>query len=398
MGCVRKRRNRWVLDYYDQTGKRRWMTMAEGSTKKQASKKLVEIGDKIDQGTYIPPKDLPYFPEVGESFLTSKKSSVRESTLQQYKGHFQNHLKPYFEKVKINQINFDAIEKFKQHCLEEKKVTPPTLCKILITLGAILTHAVRLHYIEFNPCREVEKPKKKDLDEERTEMIVLKPSEIRALFNACPNQRDKVFFMTAVLTGAREGELLGLQWGDIDWLNSQIFIRRTFNHQKFMEPKSKTSRRKIDLAPELVLELKKWKLACPKGEPDPEAPPLDLVFPTESGKPENGTNMLARRFFPALRRAGLPKVRFHNLRHTYASLLIAQGEHPKYIQSQMGHSSINVTMDIYGHLMDTVNQRAASRLGRTVLGKEKDAQSENGSKMVAEAENRELQNRQNIEN
>ena len=70
---------------------------------------------------------------------------------------------------------------------------------------------------------------------------------------------------------------------------------------------------------------------------------------------------------PALKRAGLPKIRFHDLRHTYASLLIAQGEHPKYIQVQMGHSSINVTMDIYGHLMDTTNRGAANRLGETVF-------------------------------
>ena len=130
-----------------------------------------------------------------------------------------------------------------------------------------------------------------------------------------------------------------------------------------MEPKSKASRRKIDLAPELIHELKKWRLACPKGE-------LDLFFPTEEGTPENAANLLYRRFFPALRRAGLPWMRFHNLRHTYASLLIAQGEHPKYIQSQLGHSSINVTMDIYGHLLETMNQKAASCLGRTVLRSE----------------------------
>lgn len=130
-----------------------------------------------------------------------------------------------------------------------------------------------------------------------------------------------------------------------------------------MEPKSKASRRKIDLAPELIHKLKKWKLACPKGE-------TDLIFPTEEGTPENAANLLYRRFLPALRRAGLPRMRFHNLRHTYASLLIAQGEHPKYIQSQLGHSSINVTMDIYGHLMEKVNPKAATLPGKTVLGSE----------------------------
>jgi integrase len=377
MACIRKRRNRWVIDFYDQEGKRHWLTMPEGSTRNEANEKLGEMEKKIRQGVYTPVKELPYFSEVADGYLTSKQASIRHSTHEQYKGHVVNHLKSYFEKVKINHINFDAIEKFKQHSLA-KGVTSPTLCKILITLGAILTHAVRMHYIDFNPAREVEKPKGNSLHGEKDEMVILKPEEIRALLDATPTQKDRVLFMSAVLTGAREGELLGLKWDDFDWFNSQVHIRRTFNHGKFMEPKSKTSRRKIDLAPELVLELKKWKLACPNGE-------LNLVFPSETGQTMNAANMVTRNFFPALRRAGLPQIRFHDLRHGYASLLIAQGEHPKYIQSQMGHSSINVTMDIYGHLMDTVNQKAACRLGRTVLGKETD-QGENGSKMVAEAE------------
>jgi integrase len=90
--------------------------------------------------------------------------------------------------------------------------------------------------------------------------------------------------------------------------------------------------------------------------------------------------MLKGRFFPALRRSKLPKIRFHNLRHTYASLLIDQGENPKYIQNQLGHSSIQVTMDIYGHLLKNVNQEAASRLGKVVLGSRVEG---DGSKMVA---------------
>jgi len=129
-----------------------------------------------------------------------------------------------------------------------------TLRKILISLGSILTYAVRMRYIDFNPAREVEKPKDQSLHAEKEEMIILKPHEIRALFDKAAKPKDKLLFMTAVLTGAREGELIGLQWGDVDWLNSQLHIRRTFNHGKFMEPKSKASRRKIDLAPELVHE------------------------------------------------------------------------------------------------------------------------------------------------
>jgi len=168
----------------------------------------------------------------------------------------------------------------------------------------------------------------------------------------------------AVLTGMRQGELLGLKWSDIDWPNSQTNVRRTFNHGRFYEPKTKTSFRRIELAPASVHELKKWKLACPKGD-------LDLVFPSKTGTPQQAANMFYRHFLPALQRAKLPRIRIHDLRHTYASLLIDQGEHPKYIQTQMGHSSINVTMDTYGHMMETINQDAASRLGRAVLGEEK---------------------------
>lgn len=156
-------------------------------------------------------------------------------------------------------------------------------------------------------------------------------------------------------------------------MNSQILVRRTLNHGRPYEPKSRTSRRKINLAPELVHELKKWQLACP-----PTA--LDLVFPSVTGDPEHGSNMLKGRFFPAFRRSKLPKIRFHNLRHTYASLLIDQGKNPKYIQNQLGHSSIQVTMDIYGRLLKNVNQEAASRLGKVVLGSTGE---DDGSKMVA---------------
>jgi integrase len=275
--------------------------------------------------------------------------------------------------MKITQVNFDMVEQFKQDSLKNK-VTVETLRKIMINLGAILTYAVRMRYIDFNPARDVEKPKGHSTHDGSDEMIILKPDDILALLDAAATEKDKVLFLAAVLTGMREGELLGLKWDDFDWRNGQAYVRRTYNHGRFYEPKTKSSRRKIDLAPELIRELKRWKIQCPIGE-------LDLVFPTEIGTPEGAANMFYRRFLPALRRAGLPRIRFHNLRHTYASLLIAQGEHPKYIQSQMGHSSINVTMDTYGHLMNTVNRDAASRLGEQVLG---GRVSGYGSRMVAE--------------
>lgn len=373
MACIRKRRGRYVIDFYDQTGRRRWHTLPLGTGKKEATELLGEIERKIRQGSFLPGPKMPYFSDVAESWLISKEPNIRHTTFDQYKGHIKNHLNPYFGTLKINQISFDLIDKFKKEAIQ-RNVNIATLREILVTLNSLMTHAVRARYIDFNPAIWVERPRGKSAHDESKEMITLKPDVIIDLLDVAATQKDKILFMTAILTGMREGELLGLKWDDIDWRNSQIFVRRTYNHGHFYETKTKASRRKIDLAPELVHELKKWKLACPIGEED-------LVFPTEVGTSEDATNMLKRRFWPALRRARLPVIRFHNLRHTYASLLIAQGEHPKYIQSQMGHSSIKVTMDIYGHLMENTNQDAATRLGKMVFGSSFE---KSGSKMVAE--------------
>ena len=98
------------------------------------------------------------------------------------------------------------------------------------------------------------------------------------------------------------------------------------------------------------------------------------------GKAMDHNNLIKRHFLPTLKKAGLPKIRFHDLRHCFASLLIDQGENPKYIQTQLGHSSITITYDIYGHLMKTENPESAAKLGNAVLGEDW----ETGSKMVAD--------------
>ena len=111
----------------------------------------------------------------------------------------------------------------------------------------------------------------------------------------------------------------------------------------------------------MMAELKRWRLACKPSE-------LNLIFPNGAGEPLNHNNMVSRYFNPALKEAGLGHVRFHDLRHTYASLLIEQGENIKYIQSQLGHSSPTVTLNVYAHLMKPVNQTAALKLESSIFG------------------------------
>jgi len=120
----------------------------------------------------------------------------------------------------------------------------------------------------------------------------------------------------------------------------------------------------------MISELKTWRIACPPND-------LDLVFPNGAGQTINHNNMINRAFNPALENAEIERIRFHDLRHTYASLLIEQGENIKYIQSQLGHSSPSVTLNVYAHLMKPTNQEAANRLENTIF-------STSGSKTVAE--------------
>ncbi len=146
-----------------------------------------------------------------------------------------------------------------------------------------------------------------------------------------------------------------------------MHVRRQFNAGRFAELKTRHSRRCVGLSEQLLLVLQAWKVRCPNGE-------HDLVFPHENGRPLDHGTLLRSGFYPALRRARLRRIRFHDLRHTFASLLIVQNVHPKRIQSLMGHSTIRVTMDDYGHLIHDPDNEATERLAAFVLG---------GSKTVA---------------
>lgn len=124
------------------------------------------------------------------------------------------------------------------------------------------------------------------------------------------DQKYQILTRLAIFSGARQGELLGFKREDIDWENNQIHIQPTFNKGRFFTTKTKTSKRRIDLGPKTMMQLKKWKLACPANE-------LDLVFPNDAGGPVNYSEMVQRHFFPALEASKLPRIRFHDLRHTY---------------------------------------------------------------------------------
>jgi integrase len=142
----------------------------------------------------------------------------------------------------------------------------------------VLNYACRHRWVDYNPAEHVERLRDtRVLGDQPLDANILGPDEVRRLIEAA-RDRYKVIIQIAIFTGMRQGEILGLQWGDVDWNGRQIHVRRAWKEGAFTEPKTRNSIRRVDFPEFLVLELKKWRLQCPKGD-------LDLVFPSENGNP-----------------------------------------------------------------------------------------------------------------
>ena len=351
--------------------------MKAGATKEDSRKELREIEAKIERRTFLYESKTPLFSEVRSQWLEYKKQFLRETTWETYGINCRIHLRD-LDDLKINRIDTTTIEAFITKLQskakstsatrepeyiptgEEKKIRLMTARKIIVILNQVMAYAVRHRLIDYNPVRDAERPRSQGKEGEEKAIAVLTPEQIRNFLDVVTDQKYHTLFLTAIMTGARQGEILGLKWSDVDFSKKQVSINRTFNMGRFFTPKTKGSIRQIDLAPMAVKALVEWKLAS--GGKD-----NGLIFPNDVGEPMNYSNMVQRHYRKALQDAGIPQIRFHDLRHTYASLLLAQGENIKYVQTQLGHSSPTVTLNVYAHLMKRENQEAACRLENTIF-------------------------------
>lgn len=344
---------------------------AVGRNKHDAERRLTEVMAELHQGRFHRPKPI-LFGQFSEQWLRDyAEGAVKPMTLRLYRILVKAHLNPAFGGLPVMGITPQHIQRFLAQCLREKGLSPRTANYLLFLLKKILRHARQWRYLREDPSEGI-----KPAREEQKEMAFLHPDEIRLLLKHA-DEPYRTLFLTAIFTGMRRGELLGLRWGDIDWHNNLIHIRRSLychseaelverheeNKEKwrFSTPKSKKSIRAIQMSPRLREALELHRLQCPVSS-------HDLVFCTAQGSPMDAPNMVKREFLPALSRAGLRRIRFHDLRHTYTTLLIAQGANVKFIQSQLGHSSIEMTLDRYGHLLPDAQRGVGERLDSQVFG------------------------------
>ncbi len=349
-GSVLRRGKNWYISFTFR-GKR--VMRVVGPSKREAERVLAERLEAVNKGTY---RHLPKttFRAFAEKWLREYcGTALKPSTLTGYRNWLQNHLIPFFGYMRLADITPENVQTYVSEKLDEGNLSPKSINNSLVPLKTMLTIAVRWGYLRSNPARYVKKAR-----EEHQEMDFLTPDEAR-LFLENVSEEFYPFFLTAVMTGMRRGELLGLQWGDIDWENGTIQVRRSVWRGRFQTPKSKKSVRAIVMSDTLAHTLRKHMV---RSAPNDE----EMVFASKAGTFLDGDNLIKREFLPAMRRAELRRIRFHDLRHTYAAILIAQGENVKFIQSQMGHASIQTTLDRYGHLMPETNASVGERLDQTL--------------------------------
>lgn len=351
-------------------GKRqKWESVPEPRTRKHAEQLLAERLSEVHRGDFVEPTNIT-FEEFKDRWVSQyAETQVVPNTLQRYRSQFKIHLLPAFGDKNLSQIGVEDIQRYRSD--KEKTLAPGTVKQHLSLLRQMFDHAIDWDYLRKNPAKKVPNPKVP-----KREKDFLAPDEVRALLEHTP-ERWYAFILVAVTTGLRVGELLAMKWSNVDWDQSKYFVRenlqrKTETHPKgFSAPKSDDSvGPPVDLSPRACEALRahraaqaEEKLGAGAGYRD-----LNLIFATEKGQPLDHWNVKRRVFEPALKNAAIRRIRFHDLRHTCASLLIAQGESPKYIQKQLRHASVEMTFDTYGHLFPEAAQEAVQRLDGVIFG------------------------------
>jgi integrase len=393
----------WIVDYVDRAGKRHIKTFDQ---KKAATNFSATANVEIRAGIHTADSDSITVAKAGDLWIqTGVNAGLERTTLDAYRQHLRLHIEPYLGRTKLSQLSAPMVREFEDKlargdmpegaALEPR--SPAMVRKVRVSLSSLLSDAQERGLVSRNVVRELRKTRHRGAERRaekrqkgKLEVGVDIPTlgEIRAIVKAAGG-RWRPLLLTAIFTGLRASELRGLRWADVDLEKRELHVRqRADRFNEFGKPKSESGQRTVPLTPIVANTLREWKLACPKSD-------LGLVFPTGAGKVENHSNIMHRGLGPTLVAAGvayqaidpagkplmgedgdpimLPKYTgLHALRHFYASWSINRKDDgglelpAKVVQERLGHSSIMMTMDVYGHLFprgdDSAELEEAERL------------------------------------
>jgi integrase len=344
----------WIVDYADQDGDRHIETF---NLKKEADARAAKVKVDVGQGVHTAPSKSITVAEAAERWIKRVEAEGRErTTVRQYRQHVDLHIVPRIGRIKLAHLTAAKVEAFRDDILAQ--LSRPLARKVLTSLKSLLKVAKYAHVaadVSIGRSKRGEHKPEEGRDFPTT-------GEIKRLVEAAKDSKRRALLLTVALTGLRASELRGLRWSDVDLKAGELHVRqRADRYNDIGEPKSATSVRVVPLPPDLQSALKEWKLACPKGEGG-------LVFPSSTGAIEHHANML-RSLGPVMIAAGVvgkdskPKYALHAFRHFFASWCINPKERggrelpAKVAQHLLGHSSIVMTLDRYGHLFPRGDDR-----------------------------------------
>ena len=369
-GSIRKRKDgrwegRYVVGHDPITGKMVSRNVL-GKTQAQVKEKLrtaIENSKRLD---YTQTGKYTVGQWMDEWFEAYAKVKVRPSSHQTYKGYIENHIKTNIGDIPIEKLTSLQLQKFYRLLLTEgripriesekqpKGLSAKTVRNINQVISSAMDMAVRHKLILSNPTEGCELPKV-----EHREMKTLPAEQLGAFLREAKESGVYELYYMDLATGLRRGELLGLKWEDIDLQNGIIHVRRQVarvdGEVKELPLKTKNSYRNISISQDAVAMLTEMEAHRSS----------DYVFPSSSGgpiSPDSVNNMLHR----VLKRAGLPSIRFHDLRHTFATLALQNGVDIKTVSGMLGHFSAGFTLDTYAHVTTSAQKEAARTMGNVL--------------------------------
>lgn len=348
---------RWVSYIRLPDGRKKFFTGPE----KVVRARLLEAQRRAEVGQLVLGRDQSLSVYLERWLADAVRPSVRPKTYEDYDLCIRR-LAPYLGRVRIRALTPQQIQQA-LGALNERGLAPRTVRKVNMVLRRALKQAVMWRMIPSNPSDGVRPPRA-----DRKELRTLSEDEVRHLLEVTTGMRDHGLWAVLVTTGLRLGEALALRWSDINLREGLVTVRRAVQRQRgaglvFVEPKTARSRRSVPIPPEIRQVLGDQRRAndLDRLKAADQWQEQDLVFPNPVGRPRDMA-FRAVSFHTALKRAGLPRLRLHDLRHTAATHLLNKHVHPKVVQDLLGHSTIAITLDTYSHVLPTLGKDASAHM------------------------------------
>jgi integrase len=387
-------RGKWCIEFEDATGRRRREVARDKrgqNSEAVADAILRQRYKQVVSNEYVAPSQAIRFDELCKRFIASKVAEVRSLTVKDYQAIVTHRLLPFFGSARLSSITRHRVEQLRTGELERKQGWRSV--NKTLTLAVMIFNYARLNgWMSGNPAEGIRKIPRPQAHQEEIDSNVLGPEEVQALLAALETRTRKArlkeaahrarqpdvepqrrldhatacyqaLVATALMAGLRESELLALTWDQIDMDARELRVVARYRKGETGDPKSATSRRTVPIPDALVKLLRAWFMASPhKGG---EA----LVFGTAQGNHENHSNVLKRGLRPALAEAKIARnITLHDLRHTYASSLIRAGIDVLRVARMLGHASPDITLRVYGHLINQGRDDSAEKLQALMLG------------------------------